>query len=64
MNRAGVLLFLFGLAIVAFPEQLLRISFLGIFQEVALSAGGKLFYRMIGAFFMIVGVYVTYTDRS
>lgn len=58
MNTAGALLFLFGLAIVTFPEKLLRIFFLGMLQEGALSGSGKLFYRIIGGFFMFAGVSV------
>ncbi|WP_049912625.1 hypothetical protein [Natrialba hulunbeirensis] len=58
MNPAGVLLFLFGLAIVAFPEKLLRMFFLGLLQEGTLSSGGILFYRLIGGFFVFAGLAV------
>ncbi|ADD05774.1 uncharacterized protein Nmag_2207 [Natrialba magadii ATCC 43099] len=58
MNPAGALLFLFGLAVVTFPEKLLRVFFFGLLQEGTLSSAGALFYRLIGGFFMFAGVAV------
>ncbi|MCU4975746.1 hypothetical protein OB955_23980 [Halobacteria archaeon AArc-m2/3/4] len=59
MNPEGILIFIFGLSIVVFPEKLVRVFFLGMLKEGALSGSGKLFYRLIGSFFMLLGVRVT-----
>ncbi|ELZ11026.1 hypothetical protein C479_09453 [Halovivax asiaticus JCM 14624] len=60
MNPAGVFVILFGVAIVLVPGKLLTLSFFGTIDGESLSTGGKLFYRVIGVFFALGGVAVTF----
>lgn len=60
MNPVGVFVILFGGVIVLIPGKMLTISFLGAIDGESLSAGGKLFYRVIGLFFVGAGFAVTF----